>query len=195
MMHNLGSLRPSSDGSITQQQAMNSDVQHSSPSRKRLTLDAARKLAEGNITPTQLLDFLAKMDRWAVINNGLTGTRSSNTHARQQFKRHDASLVSGNCWGCQHTLQRVEISCDNGAVPRMQPQKTQPPCPCARHGCNMKARCLEKWPGTLQHHKQPQVARRPAYISAKPQRTPFMSHHHMHPVVHAQELYLSDCMS
>lgn len=84
MMHNLGSLRSSSDGFITQQQAMNSDAQHSSPSGKRLTLDAARKLAEGNITPTQLLDFLAKMDWWAFVNDCMTGTRSPNTHAQQQ---------------------------------------------------------------------------------------------------------------
>ena len=105
LMHNLGSAWPSSDGSITQEQAMNTDAQHSSPSRKGLTLDAARKLAEGNITPTQLLELFAKMDRWVVLNKCVTGICSPNAHAQQHIKRHDASSVSGNLCRRQHTLQ------------------------------------------------------------------------------------------
>jgi hypothetical protein len=129
MMHKLGSAWPSSDESTTQEQAMNSDAQHNSPSRKRLTLDAAQKLAEGNITPTQLLDFFAKMDRWVIVNNCMTGIRSPNAHAQQQIKQHDASTVSGNLLQAlaysaasqSVSLQRVEILCDSGAVMKMQP--------------------------------------------------------------------------
>jgi hypothetical protein len=105
---------PNTDGSKAQGQAKHSLAQHCSPSGKHLTLDAAQKLAEGNMMPTQLLDFLAKMDRWAIAYSCIARDCKAlmsfaSLHAQQLLKQHDASLVSGTLLQAPAYVQRHHL--------------------------------------------------------------------------------------